>query len=137
MKGSYILVFELPDDIMISVGKLGTIEFKKGYYAYVGSALNGLEGRLARHLRKNKKTFWHIDNLLKHANMVDIYYKLSHIKEECDLARDLNEKCNIIPNFGSSDCKCKSHLFYSNESSTLHDYINKFSMMKFDPGNPK
>jgi len=45
MKGSYILLIKLDEDKDIQIGKLGNISFKKGYYAYVGSALNGL----ARH----------------------------------------------------------------------------------------
>ena len=135
MKGSYILLLELPHNTKISVGKIGEIDFKKGLYTYIGSALNGIEGRLARHLRKNKKFFWHIDYLLKYANIVDIYYKLGHTKEECRFAININKEFNGIPNFGSSDCKCKSHLFYSDEYSTLLDIISKLGMMKFDPGN--
>jgi Uri superfamily endonuclease len=64
MKGTYALIIELASDERISVGKLGKINFKKGYYLYVGSGQNSLEARIARHLRKRKKKFWHIDYLL-------------------------------------------------------------------------
>jgi Uri superfamily endonuclease len=46
MKGTYLLVMELHEDTSIMVGKHRIIHFKKGYYVYVGSALNGLEQRI-------------------------------------------------------------------------------------------
>lgn len=55
MKGSYILVIQLKEDQKIQIGKLSRIHFSKGLYVYIGSALNGLEQRLNRHLRKGKK----------------------------------------------------------------------------------
>jgi len=47
--------------------------FSEGYYTYTGSALgNGatsLKHRLARHLKKQKQKFWHIDYLLANQNL--------------------------------------------------------------------
>ena len=63
--GSYILLLDLDNNLEIPVGKLGNISFQKGHYVYVGSALNGLDARIKRHLRKHKKIHWHIDYLLK------------------------------------------------------------------------
>jgi len=79
MKGSYILLIKLLKDSEIKVGSLGTISFKKGFYVYVGSAMGGLEQRINRHLRKNKKTFWHIDYLLNNrgAKIIKVFYKES------------------------------------------------------------
>jgi Uri superfamily endonuclease len=57
LKGTYCLIIQLRDDTIIEVGKKGSINFKKGYYVYVGSALNSLETRLKRHLSSKKKTF--------------------------------------------------------------------------------
>ena len=74
MKGSYILLFLLPNSKEISIGKLGRLLFKKGVYLYVGSAMNGLEQRIQRHLRTEKKIHWHIDYLLPHTAMTAIYY---------------------------------------------------------------
>ena len=81
MKGSYVLLIELKENTNIKVGKLGKVFFKKGFYAYVGSALNGIEQRIQRHMRKDKKTHWHIDYLLKHAVVREIFYKESDEKE--------------------------------------------------------
>ncbi|HDO19110.1 MAG TPA: DUF123 domain-containing protein, partial [Thermoplasmatales archaeon] len=49
MKGSYAIVMRLDREQNIEVGSLGEIRFRRGYYLYVGSALNGLENRIKRH----------------------------------------------------------------------------------------
>jgi Uri superfamily endonuclease len=55
MKGTYILLIKLLKNQAIAIGKLGNLTFENGYYAYIGSALNGLENRIDRHLKSNKK----------------------------------------------------------------------------------
>lgn len=51
MKGSYCLIINIKKDTEIKIGKkLGFINFKKGCYVYVGSAMNCLEYRVKRHL---------------------------------------------------------------------------------------
>ncbi len=115
MKGSYILLIRVKNPVEIKVGKLGRIKFKAGYYAYVGSAMNSIEARVARHLRKNnKKLFWHIDYLLgnEYAEIVSVLIRESEQREECKIAQKLAEKFQAVPKFGCSDCKCRSHLFY-------------------------
>jgi Uri superfamily endonuclease len=112
MKGTYLLIFELPVDTTIRVGKKGVIPFKKGSYGYVGSALNGLEQRITRHLRSQKKLHWHIDYLLSHATITRVFIKESSKREECDLANAFEQTFDAIPGFGCSDCACQSHLFF-------------------------
>jgi Uri superfamily endonuclease len=111
MKGAYLLVMILPQDTSVLVGKQGVIHFQKGCYVYVGSALNGLEQRIARHLRSNKKIHWHVDYLLSHMELVEIFYKENTRREECTLAQALNATFKNVPGVGSSDCSCPSHLF--------------------------
>ncbi len=123
MKGTYILLIRLPGRHDIRIGRLGELEFEEGYYAYVGSALNGLDARINRHLKKGKKLHWHIDHLLQHSAICDVYHKPGEKKEECELARVLNENFKSIKYFGSSDCKCDSHLFYSEHKNHLNDAI--------------
>ena len=118
MKGSYVLLIKLEKDKEIQIGKLGIIAFKKGYYAYVGSALNGLEQRINRHLRKNKKMHWHIDYLLKFGKIDSVFYKEHNKKEECNIAK-LFSKLISVEGFGSSDCNCKSHLFYGSKNEII------------------
>jgi len=119
MKGSYILVIELKKDKTIQVGKLGKIHFKKGFYVYVGSALNGLEQRINRHLRKTKKKYWHIDYFLDFADVVDVFYKENKTREECKIAKMLDTQLVSSSGFGCSDCRCNSHLFFGSHTDIL------------------
>jgi len=112
MKGSYLLVMELRSDASIQIGKHGLIDFQKGYYVYVGSALNGLEQRIKRHLREQKKIHWHIDYLLPFTRVVDIFYRENTRREECTIAQEFERNFSGVPGFGCSDCSCKSHLFH-------------------------
>ena len=111
MKGAYLLLLELPKPLILTIGKLGTIHFEKGWYAYIGSALNGLDQRIQRHLRTNKKTHWHIDYLLPYTEIVSVFYKENNQSEECKIAQSLESNFENIPGFGCSDCTCTSHLF--------------------------
>ena len=120
MKGTYILVLRLSKNLIIKIGALGKVSFKKGFYLYVGSAMgilnsSSLLNRIRRHLSTSKKIHWHIDYLLnsKYAIITYIYLIPSSLRLECILAREIDSISNgNIQNFGSSDCKCESHLFY-------------------------
>ena len=131
MKGSYILLIHIDRDSNIKIGGLGNIFFSKNFYTYIGSGLNNLDSRLKRHLKKTKKNHWHIDYLLETGKIVDIFYKKGIIREECKLADSFVDKLQIIPKFGSSDCKCKSHLFFGNKSRIL-DIISSLNMQRYD-----
>ncbi len=113
MKGIYILIISISRDTKIKVGTLGEINFERGTYAYVGSAQNNLEKRIARHKSKNKKLRWHIDYLTtnKFTKIVKVLYKKAGKSEECRTAKKLIKTEIPIKNFGSSDCDCESHLF--------------------------
>ncbi len=113
-KGSYILLIRLPEETTITVGKLGPVLFPCGHYAYVGSALGGLKQRLGRHLRAEKKLHWHIDYLLQKARIEEIITCETDERTECAIVNALSERFESVPGFGSSDCHCRSHLFYSN-----------------------
>ena len=130
MKGSYVLLIELSDDQRIIVGKLGKLYFKKGFYLYVGSALNNLEKRIQRHLNAEKKCHWHIDYLLKKSKINRVYYKESNTKEECIIANYFFNEFEPILNFGCTDCRCKSHLFYG-EKQRFMLLIDKLYMKDF------
>lgn len=119
VKGSYVLLVRLDIERSIPIGKLGYLPFPKAYYAYIGSAMNGFNARLARHLRAEKKLHWHIDYLLKKSEIDEIITCRSVEKLECYLAQALAGTFPSIPDFGSSDCKCRSHLFFANEKSRL------------------
>jgi Uri superfamily endonuclease len=112
MKGVYVLVISVSKDIQIDVGSLGSMNFSKGVYAYVGSAQKSFEKRVKRHLRKDKRKFWHIDYLLGNdaAEVLKVFHKEAGKHEECIVAKKINKRGVPIRAFGSSDCKCESHL---------------------------
>jgi len=130
MKGSYVLLIELKKDDYIQFGKKHKAFFKKGFYIYVGSALNGLEQRIQRHLRSNKKSYWHIDYLLQYSQIIKVFYKKSKDRDECKIAYIFAKKLKTIQNFSCSDCKCKGHLFYGSKKE-LDDVIKKLKMTHF------
>ena len=75
MKGSYILVISIDENVKISIGSLGKFQFKSGFYFYIGSAMGKsgsttLINRVKRHVLPpdRKKVHWHIDYLLANRN---------------------------------------------------------------------
>ncbi|MGI9566692.1 MAG: GIY-YIG nuclease family protein [Nitrosopumilus sp.] len=121
MKGIYALILNIRKDFTLNVGRnLKNISFKKGNYIYVGSALNSVEKRVQRHIRKEKKIHWHIDHLTtsRHSSIEKILYLETESKLECNLSQNIAKLPNSIPikKFGSTDCKsgCMSHLYHIN-----------------------
>lgn len=122
MKGTYILVISLSKAIDIDIGSLGNTHFETGFYFYIGSGMANkgsatLERRVNRHILPSykKKIHWHIDYLLGHrlTGIIKIYLIPSSSRLECIIAREVKERSeSFITGFGSSDCQCKSHLFY-------------------------
>jgi len=71
------------------------------------------EARIERHLKRKKKNFWHIDYLLDYSKILGIIYLImSSPDAECKIACNPGKSFKSVRNFGSSDCKCKSHLFF-------------------------
>ena len=122
-RGVYVLFLELAEEQSITIGRLSDIHFSCGYYAYVGSAMNGLKSRLSRHLRKDKKLHWHIDYLLEKASIVDISIARTEDRAECTIAQALGSQFYFIPGFGSSDCRCHSHLFFAAHEKQMQEAI--------------
>jgi len=160
-KGIYCILLDVSPGVY-SIGALGVIHFD-GYYVYVGSAQNNISKRISRHLRKDKKTKWHVDYLTGYSDNdvrdelgasknrdedvhpalknkdKDIHPKLEGRKkkispasvkriyirkdamrsEECVTAGILAEYFKPVKNFGSSDCKCVSHLFHIDDKEKL------------------
>lgn len=129
-KGIYVLVISISVDTRIDVGALGGIDFVKGLYAYVGSAQSGLEKRVHRHFRKAKQKFWHIDYLLDDDNVqvLKVFRKEAGKPDECEVAKNINRKGFPIKRFGSSDCKCMSHLFKLKNHQVLEELMRKMCM---------
>jgi Uri superfamily endonuclease len=125
LKGVYVLVIQVDEDTNVNVGALGRLTFKKGLYAYVGSAQNNLEQRVKRHLRKGKRRFWHVDYLLddKATKVIEVFHKQADKTEECAIAKVIGERGEPVDGFGSSDCSCKSHLFRIGDYGFLQEFM--------------
>ena len=116
-KGSYLLGLSLQRNVNLKVGRLGCFLFPPGYYLYAGSARGpgGLPARLARHQRREKRPHWHVDYLLAHARLTDVWTAASKQRLECawaEAVRDIEGAQIIAPRFGASDCRCVAHLVY-------------------------
>jgi sugar fermentation stimulation protein A len=117
----YQLVIRLRRKRFIEVGRLGRFAFPSGYYIYTGSARRGLESRTARHLRKEKRLRWHVDYLLVLARVVGVARYREGPLSECELSRKVEGLPGsgiVAPGFGSSDCKCSTHLFHFRRDPT-------------------
>ncbi|MBI5649860.1 MAG: GIY-YIG nuclease family protein [Chloroflexi bacterium] len=114
-RGTYTLVIDLPRAQTIRVGALGAFRFPRGKYLYIGSALNGLSARIARHIRADKKLRWHIDYLLAHARIKEVWTHQGDERLECVWAQAALAMPNarvIVPRFGAGDCNCAAHLVF-------------------------
>ena len=133
-KGIYCLIIFLSNSQKIIISKRICF-FPKGYYCYVGSALNNLDKRIARHKSKNKKMHWHIDYFLEHGKIIGVDRLETKKKLECELSKRLNSltDCNVVmKGFGSSDCKCQTHLYHfkKNELKEVSLIINRMNRIK-------
>jgi len=133
MKGTYILIMKLKNDVNIVVGKLGKVYFKKGFYYYVGSAFGktiNLENRVERYDRLNKERKgnlkWHIDYFLVNPDVKIIDVVVFPKKSiECKVSKKLSKVSKkVVKRFGSSDCKCEGHLYFLDYLNTNFKYFS-------------
>ncbi|PWB88845.1 histidine--tRNA ligase, partial [Methylocystis sp. MitZ-2018] len=69
----------------------------------------GLRARLARHMRKDKRAHWHVDQLALAGEIVGAF--ILEGGDECALNAALDGFPIPLPGFGSSDCRrCEAHL---------------------------
>lgn len=110
MRGSYFLVIGL--DTKKEVHTKGRVfNLKPGYYVYVGSAMNSLEKRVARHFRKNKKLHWHIDFLLKEAELLRAYLIPNEKRLEEKLSLEVAKFGEPVEGFGAGDIRVSTNLY--------------------------
>ncbi|MBK8021287.1 MAG: GIY-YIG nuclease family protein [Chloroflexi bacterium] len=117
VRGTYVLLLELPAASRLTVGRLGIIDFPAGWYAYVGSAFGpgGLRGRLKHHLTPVGKPHWHVDYLRQAAHCRELWIVASDAVYEHAAAVALMAQPGAIvvaPRFGASDCGCPAHLIH-------------------------
>lgn len=132
VKGIYVLILRLNNDTDVTVGTLGELKFRTGFYSYIGSALGtGGFKRVTRHFNvadgKNHVRKWHIDHLLPHSEVMGAVLLPTDEALECTVAKEFAEISKGINGFGCTDCACRSHLFFSgtNPESNAVNICNK------------
>ena len=115
--GTYLLWFVVQRALVLEVGRLGTVEFPLGAYAYSGSALGpgGLRARLERHLQAGpRRPHWHVDYLAASCPPAAVHWTTGGQRLECRWAQCLHAHGAswAAAGFGSSDCRqgCGAHL---------------------------
>ncbi|OGV76201.1 MAG: 2-amino-4-hydroxy-6-hydroxymethyldihydropteridine diphosphokinase [Lentisphaerae bacterium RIFOXYB12_FULL_65_16] len=111
-QGVYLLTIRLPRACAVTVPRPDTT-LAAGWYVYTGSAMSGLEARLARHLRTSQVRHWHLDHLLAVGRVLNVQLQLTGEKAaECRLAATVRgwPEAEPVAGFGSTDCRCGSHL---------------------------
>lgn len=132
-RGSYLLLLHLEKHQVLTIGRLGEISFPAGYYVYVGSAMANLSQRLSRHQRGTTTFHWHIDYLRGASRVHAVLPVRASTRLECLLAHAVSTLSEeSIPEFGSSDCTCASHLFRFSRDPLLlpafHDMLLHYRM---------
>jgi len=125
-RGLYLLILRLEKGQAIKIGRFKETYFKAGYYFYVGRARRGLRARIERHLRVEKKTFWHIDYFARYARIYEVLVKPEAF-DECETVRKLRQLINDstfpLLGFGASDCCCCGHLLSLPPETDLSNLI--------------
>ena len=130
LTGTYVLILHLEKQVKKNVGVLGVFPFRRGYYLYIGSAFGpgGLQARIDHHRHKAARPRWHIDYLRPWLNLIEIWYTYDPARREHQWVQILaNTKGTSVPlvGFGSSDCRCKAHLFFRNTRPSIKTFRKK------------
>ena len=127
-RGTYALILRSQTAQRVSIGRLGVLPVRPGYYIYVGSALGpgGLAARLRHHLAPAASPHWHVDYLRRVTSIEGLWYAVSGTRLEHEWARILAGTVGAtvaMKGFGSSDCACVSHLFYFEAAPSTMSYL--------------
>ena len=124
LPGTYLLILHAAQAQNITVGRLGMLAVRPGWYVYVGSAFGpgGVRARVGRHLRGDGRLHWHIDFLRRVAVIEQVGYTLDPSPQEHawgQLVAAMPGAVIPLTGFGSSDCHCATHLIYFAKSPDL------------------
>ncbi len=108
--GAYALLIALDAPLQVRAGaRRATLA--AGLYVYCGSAKGpgGLRARLARHMLRDKRAHWHVDQLTCAGRTRGAV--VFPDRSECEINAALSVLPIALEGFGSSDCRrCESHL---------------------------
>jgi Uri superfamily endonuclease len=128
LRGVYTLIIRSAQPRRIEIGGRPLVFLERGLHLYTGSALGrgstSLEGRISRHLSREKKNFWHIDWVLSSSpvSVVSVIFAKTTSKMECRVNTSLLKEPRIrvlARGVGSSDCNCESHLLMARCTSRV------------------
>lgn len=134
LPGTYALILVSTKSAPITIGRLGILQLQPGFYAYVGSAHGpgGLRARLAHHLGPSDHPHWHVDYLRPHTILEEVWFCYSPVSWECrwaDCLRRMRGASVPLARFGSSDCRCGSHLFFFKSRPAKAAFARKLGML--------
>jgi Uri superfamily endonuclease len=119
--GTYALLMHGAGGSCLQIGRLGRLHLRPGFYVYVGSAFGpgGLPARLRHHLEPScRRPHWHIDYLRPATRLLEVWYSHDRMLQEHAWAagiRRMRSASTPLAGFGSSDCRCPSHLSFHAE----------------------
>jgi Uri superfamily endonuclease len=131
VRGTYVVVYRLYAEATMTVGGLGTLLFKPGYYAYLGSAFGGggVCARSGRHLQPRERKKWNIDYFTPHALPVEVWWTHDPAKRECAWSRVMAGMPGASwpeLRFGAADCKgCKAHFYRFGRMPSCRDFVRR------------
>lgn len=132
--GAYALWLRLDAPLAVTAGKRAAV-LAPGDYLYCGSARGsgGLRARLARHMRRDKRPHWHIDQLTVAGEARGAF--IVEGGDECALNAALAALPIPLEGFGSSDCpRCGSHLrFFPPDARLPSAWENARKAAEFTP----
>lgn len=73
--------------------------------------MNSLEKRVERHFREDKKLHWHIDYLLKEAELLRAYLIPSEERLEERLSLEVSKFGEPVEGFGAGDVRVSTNLY--------------------------
>jgi len=125
--GTYALILFCPRDQLVQIGKLGPLELRRGFYVYVGSALGpgGVRARIAHHQEVSQRPHWHIDYLRPRVRLERVWHSHDRVRREHGWARIISALRGAtvpIAGFGSSDCRCATHLFFFKRRPSFKEF---------------
>jgi Uri superfamily endonuclease len=118
LRGVYTLIICSTEPCKVLAGRRHSVALERGLYLYTGSALGrgstSLEGRIGRHLSREKRDFWHIDRILssESVHVISVILAKTTTRSECKVNTELLKDSGIsvlVRGIGASDCRCKSH----------------------------
>ena len=114
----------------IPIGRKGVLKARPGFYLYVGSAHGpgGLKARVGHHLGAASRPRWHVDHLRRILPVEAVWFAADPRRLEHAWARvldEMEETSSPMRGFGSSDCRCTSHLFFTESRPSADRFRNR------------